>query len=153
MDIFGNGIVDVVHSTPDNFYVWENQGNARLSRRRHPARELPAGLSLDQPNVAVGDLGGDGLVDMIVDAPVSGFYEATPEGGWKSFKGIESLPSIDLSDPDVRLVDLTGDGLSDILITRDTHFLWYRSKGEAGYTEPAQVPRQHDLNNFPDISV
>ena len=151
MDIFGNGMVDVVHSTPDRFYVWENRGDAALSRRRHPPRELPAGVSLDQPHVAVGDLGGDGLVDLIVESPVSGFYEATPEGGWQPFKRLESLPSIDLSDSDVRLLDLTGDGLSDILMTRDTHFLWYRSTGEAGYTEPARVPRRHDLDDFPDV--
>ncbi|HXH09025.1 MAG TPA: toxin TcdB middle/C-terminal domain-containing protein [Alphaproteobacteria bacterium] len=152
MDIFGNGMVDVVHSTPDGFYVWENRGAAELGRRHHPARELLAGVSLDQPHVAVGDLGGDGLVDLIVESPVPGFYEATPEGGWRPFKRLASLPSIDWSDPDVRVLDLTGDGLSDILITRDTDFLWYRSKGEAGYMEPARVPRQHDLDDFPDVS-
>jgi len=82
MDIFGNGMVDVVHSTPDGFYVWENRGDTELSRRHHPARTLPAGVSLDQPHVAVGDLSGDGLVDLIVESPLSGFYEAAPEGGW-----------------------------------------------------------------------
>ena len=61
------------------------------------------------------------------------------------------MPSINFSDPDVRLVDLTGDGLSDMLITRDTHFLWFRSKGEAGYEAPQQLPRQHDLDVFPDV--
>lgn len=151
MDIFGDAMVEVVHSTPDGFYVWENRGDAELSRRRHPAQALPAGVSLDQPDAAVGDLGGDGLVDLIVAPPVAGFYEATPEGSWQPFKRLASLPSIDLSDPIVRLLDLTGDGLSDILITRDTHFLWYRSRGEVGYTEPARVPRRHDLNDFPDV--
>ena len=30
MDIFGNGISDVVQSTLDGFSYWENEGNARL---------------------------------------------------------------------------------------------------------------------------
>ena len=109
-------------------------------------------MSLDQPNVAVGDLGGDGLPDLVVEAaPMSGFYEATPDGGWKPFRRIEHIPTISFSDPDIRLVDLTGDGLSDILITRDTHFLWYRSQGESGYEEQPHVTRQHDLDTFPNV--
>ena len=91
-------------------------------------------MPFGQPGVSVADVGGDGLPDMVVDAPpMSGFYESTPDGRWKTFKRFEAMPSFDLTDPNTRMVNLTGDGRSDVLVTRDEHFLWYRSAGEAGF--------------------
>ena len=84
---------------------------------------------------------------MVVDESISGFFEATPEGGWKPFKKFE-YPSFGLNDPNVRLVDLTGDGRSDVLMTRDHHFLWYECLGEEGYGAPKAVNRVFDMDLF-----
>ena len=151
MDVFGNGLPDILQDTGGGFHYWENLGQGRFDRR-HPQHGDQPALSLAQANVSVGDMGGDGLADLVVDAPpMSGFYESTPDGRWKTFKRFDTMPSFDLSDPNTRLVDLTGDGLSDVLVTRDEHFLWYRCQGEAGYDEPRHVSRGHDLDAFPDV--
>lgn len=151
MDIFGNGLPDVVASTPAGFQYWENLGEGRFDRR-HPAHGDQPALSLAASNVSLGDMGGDGLADLLVDAPpMSGFYESTPEGGWTRFTRFETTPSFDLNDPNTRLVDLTGDGLSDVLVTRDHHFLWFQSLGERGYAPPRAIPRRHDLAEFPNV--
>ena len=151
MDVFGNGLPDVLQTADTGFHYWQNLGEGQLDRRRRQHGGEPP-VSLAQENVAIGDMGGDGLADLIVDAPpMSGFYESTPDGGWKPFKRFDIMPSFDLTEPNTRLVDLTGDGLSDVLVTRDEHFLWYRSKGEAGYDEPRTIPRSHDLETFPDV--
>ncbi len=151
VDVFGNGLPDILQTTDSGFHFWQNLGEGQLSRRRPQPGDRPAVFSI-QDNVSFGDMGGDGLVDLLVDAPpLSGFYESTPEGRWTSFKRFDVAPTFDLSDPNTRLVDLTGDGLSDVLITRDEHFLWYRCKGEEGYEEPRVVPRQRDLERFPDV--
>lgn len=151
IDLFGDGLPDILHTTNTGYYYWRNLGNGNIDRR-HPQHVIPAGVALSQSGVAVGDMGGDGLADIIVESPpLSGFYEATPDGGWRRFKKIETMPTISLSDPNVRLVDLTGDGLSDVLVTLDHHFLWFQCLGEKGYDKPQAVERIHNLDEFPDV--
>lgn len=151
MDVFGDGLPDVVQSVGHGLHYWENKGDASIGRR-HPQHTVPSGADFAQSNVSIGDMGGDGLADLIVDEPpMSGFYESTPDGGWTRFKRFETMPSFDLTDPNTRLVDLTGDGLSDVLVTRDAHFLWFQSKGEQGYEPPKEIPRRHNLDDFPDV--
>jgi RHS repeat-associated protein len=151
MDVFGDGLPDIVNGSESGYYYWQNLGNAHIDRRR-PQPTMPAGVAFSNPKVSIGDMGGDGLPDVIVDAPpMSGFYEATPDGRWKPFKRFDRMPTFDLADPNTRLVDLTGDSLSDVLVTRDAHFLWFRCLGEAGYDDPKAKPRRHSLDEFPDV--
>ena len=151
VDLFGDALPDIVQTSNEGYYYWRNLGHANLDRRHSPPDPIPS-VSTAQTNVAFADMGGDGLVDLLVEAPpLAGFFESTPDGRWKPFRKFESFPSLDLNDPNVRLMDLTGDGLSDILMTRDQHFLWFQSLGEEGYGEPQHIARVHDLNEFPDI--
>ena len=151
VDLFGDGLPDVLNTTATGYYFWRNLGNGQLDMR-HPQHTVPAGITLSQPGVAFGDMGGDGMADLIVQWPeMAGFYEATPDGSWKPFKKFDTYPSFSLTDPNARLIDLTGDGRSDILMTRDRHFLWFKCLGEAGYADPMAVMRNHDLDEFPDV--
>ncbi|MGI9510237.1 MAG: SpvB/TcaC N-terminal domain-containing protein, partial [Geminicoccaceae bacterium] len=153
IDVFGDGLPDVVQSTAAGFRYWRNLGDGKLDRPKLMA-ESPAGFGFGDPGVAIGDLSGDGSADLIVAAaPVAGFFEMSVEGGWSqsSFKHFRQRPSIDPTDPSARLVDLTGDGLSDILVTAGESLVWYRSLGEDGYDEGRVIPRGHDLDSFPDV--
>jgi hypothetical protein len=136
IDLFGDGLPDVVETTAAGFRLWENLGEGRLARPHLQQGHQPA-ANLGMPGVTLGDVGGDGLPDLIVQYPVPGFYEGTPEGTWKTFKPFR-LP-FDLDNPNLRLVDLTGDGRSDALLTSDQVFYWYECLGEAGYAEPRPV--------------
>ena len=151
VDLFGDGLPDILHTSETGYDVWRNRGGGRIGWRRPQQGAIPP-VSPAQPNVAFGDMGGDGLVDLVVDAPpLSGFFESAPDGQWQPFRRFARFPSLNLADPNLRLVDLTGDGLSDILITRDHHFLWYRCLGEEGYAEPESIRRVHNLDAFPDV--
>ncbi len=152
-NINSNGLPDILNTTDYGYFIWSNLGNGTFDQRRphNHTQGLPH-VKLSDSHVAVGDLAGDGLPDIIVSDPVMpGFYEALPEGEWKPFKKFEVFPSLSLANPDLRLIDLTGDGLSDILVTQDNYFLWFQSIGEKGYDHPRFEPRINNLEQFPDV--
>ncbi|MCF6249735.1 MAG: hypothetical protein L3J75_00495 [Methylococcaceae bacterium] len=151
MDVFGNGMPDILQDTGNGLRYWQNLGQGHLDRNQPQSGDQPT-HSFSQSSVSFADMGGDGLVDLVVDdPPVSGFYESTPDGRWKNFQRFKTMPGFDLADPNTRLLDLTGDGLSDVLVTRDNHFLWFRCLGESGYDQPRRIPRKQNLEHFPDV--
>ena len=64
VDLFGDGLPDVLHSSPGGFRYWRNLGDGRLDRPRS-LPQIPAGVALGQPGVGFGDMGGDGQVDLL----------------------------------------------------------------------------------------
>ncbi len=153
VDLFGNGLPDIVQSSTSGFRYWRNLGGGRFGRP-HPLHDSPAGIRFSDPGVTLGDAAGDGLADLLVhNGAVAGFFELAPESGWHqdSFRHYHHVPPVTFTDPNLRLVDLSGDGLADILITRDEHFVWFKSKGEDGFEKPQFVPRQNDDDAFPDV--
>ncbi|HSH82028.1 MAG TPA: SpvB/TcaC N-terminal domain-containing protein, partial [Herpetosiphonaceae bacterium] len=150
VDLFGDGLPDVLQASPQGLRYWRNRGGLLERPKVQPV--TPGTTAVGALDGSFGDLGGDGLPDLIVQSDgQAGFYEATPEGGWRSFKPFKRVPSVNLASPNVRLVDLTGDGRSDLLVTDDRRFLWLECLGEEGYGEPRSIGRLHDLDAFPDV--
>lgn len=151
VDLFGGGLPDVLQSDIAGFRFWKNLGGGLLDRPRSMP-QIPAGISLSQPGVSFGDMGGDGRADLLVhDGPLPGFFETTFEGTWQTFKAYDVFPSFDLADPNLRMTDLTGDGSSDVLITEEDRFLWFECLGEKGFASPQAIARVRDLDQFPDV--
>lgn len=151
VDLFGDGMPDVLETRQNYYRYWRNLGNGNFDRP-HPMHSSPAGITLSQDGVAITDMAGNGQVDLLtLEPPLPGFYESDQDEAWLRFQPFESSPTLDLSDPNTRQIDLTGDGLTDVLVTRDHHFLWFRNLGEEGYAAPKYVERIHDLDAFPDV--
>jgi RHS repeat-associated protein len=151
VDLFGDGLPDVLHSGPSGFRYWRNLGGGVLDQPRLLS-QIPASVALGQPDVAFGDIDGDGRTDLLLHAgPLPGFYRTAGNEAWQTFKSYEAFPSFHLKDPKVRLVDLTGDGRSDALMTEAEHFLWFECLGEKGFAPPQAIARVHDLDHFPDV--
>ena len=84
------------------------------------------------------DLTGNGRLDLAwFDEPLPGFFQRGNNGDWEPFRTFAALPKLDWNDPHLSFVDLTGDGFADLLITDDTVFTWYPSRGAEGFA-PAQ---------------
>jgi RHS repeat-associated protein len=151
VDLFGDGLPDIIHSGPGGFRYWRNLGNGVLDRPR-TLPQMPAGISLDQPGVGFGDMSGNGVADLLVNVgPLPGFFETTADGAWKRFTPYESFPGFAPQNPNARMVDLTGDGRADALLTEDRQFLWFECQGGKGFGPPQSIARIHDLDQFPDV--
>jgi len=151
VDLFGDSLPDVLHTSQAGFRYWRNLGEGALDRPRFLDR-APAGLTLSTPGVGLADANGDGRLELMVhEGAVQGFWEATPEGDWDAFRPYPEFPGFDLEDPNLRLVDLTGDGLADALVTRDHHFVWFPGQGADGYGDPQAIERIYDREAFPDV--
>lgn len=151
VDLFGDGLPDVVQGGPAGFRYWRNLGNGRLDRPR-ALPQIPAGVALGDAGVGFGDMGGDGQTDLLVHTgPLPGFFETTSDGAWRKFTRYDVFPGFDLGGRNVRMLDLTGDGRSDVLVTEDERFLWFECLGEKGFAPPRSVARIHDPDRFPDV--
>jgi RHS repeat-associated protein len=151
VDLFGDGLPDILQTGPAGFRYWRNLGNGVLDRPRTLA-QMPGGISLDQPGVGFGDMTGNGVADLLVNkGPLPGFFSTTTDGAWKRFIPYETSADFAPQDPNVRMVDLTGNGRADALLTADRQFLWFECQGEKGFAPPQAIARIHDLDQFPDV--
>lgn len=151
VDLFRRALPDILQTTKNGYYYYQNKGDGKFSRRRK-LNFFPAGVTLDMQGVGFGDITGNGSADLLVHHGAAwGFYESDEKKGWKNFRKYKQAPTFSLDDPNIKMIDLTGDGKSDVLRTDDQHFVYFKCKGEDGFDEPAYVSRKKDPAVFPDV--
>lgn len=155
VDLYGNGLPDIIHTTDTDYFCWRNLGNGRFGAP-HKLGQAPAGLTLSDGGVQLADMEGNGSADFLVtEGSARGFYENCFSGEWEKFHPYSQSPSFNLKDPNVKLVDLDGDGVTDVLATFDHHFLYIKNQpngnGRLTFADPVPISRQHDPENWPDV--
>jgi len=155
VDLYGNGLPDIVHTTTAGYYCWRNLGNGRFGAP-HRLPNAPAGARFSDGGVQLADMEGNGSADFLVtEGPARGFYENHFAGAWEKFHPYAQSPSFNLKDPNVRLVDLDGDGVTDVLATYDHHFLYIKNQpngnGHLHFADPVPISRKRGLENWPDV--
>ena len=104
--------------------VWLNDGHGKFSRQQltyfENGKPKP-NFSADYGGVAVGDIDGDGKLDVVIASHSAGLIALFGEGDGKYAVSRQGLPARDFSTQAVVLVDVNGDGKLDIVASSDTY--------------------------------
>jgi len=154
IDLFGNGLPDILELGADGARYWRNLGEGRFDVPR-PFAATPAAWRLSDAGVQIVDANGDGRADLLVTTGESaGYWPLDFRGRFspRSYRRYAQAPSFSFEDPEVRLVDLTGDGVTDALRSGSS-FECYFNDPVRGFTpeRTARVPRGRP-QDFPDVS-
>jgi RHS repeat-associated protein len=137
LDADGNGRVDLMVTAQPlaGYYTLNHNGewDARHSFRRYP--NAPS-FNLEDPEVKLLDLDGDGITDALRSSTHLECYFQSPQKGWDPDrvrfvprKRLEEFPDVGFSDARVKLGDMNGDGLQDILLVYDGNIEYWPNLG------------------------
>ncbi|WP_088278264.1 SpvB/TcaC N-terminal domain-containing protein [Ideonella sp. A 288] len=154
VDLFGNGLPDILELSGESPRYWRNLGDGRFDMPRSIG-QVPAGLKLSDHGVQLLDADGDGRADLLVTtAGLSGYYPLDFNAGFdrKSFHRFAQAPTFNLEDAEVRLIDLTGDGITDVLRS-GTSFECYFNDATEGFSPERTARFQRGAPEvFPNVS-
>ena len=122
IDADGNGRADLLASAGglSGYYSLDSSGEwSADSFQRYPAGPT---FTLNDPEVRLIDLDGDGVTDAVRTGTRLEHYFMNKERGWDpqsvasmEYGPRETFPNVRFSDPRVKVGDMTGDGLQDII--------------------------------------
>jgi RHS repeat-associated protein len=121
-DMDGDGRADLlVSQAPLSGYYPLTSGGRFDARGFVPYPAAPA-VNLEDPQVRLVDLDGDGVIDALRTGSSVELYYNNGDKGWSSATLLtrgSAAPDLDLADPHVKLADMTGDGLTDLVLVHD----------------------------------
>lgn len=134
LDANGDGRLDlmVTDSTLAGYYPMTY--NAAWDRRSFQKYKSPPSFNMEDPEVRLVDLDGDGVTDAIRSGTRLECVFNDPRLGWSRVvtvhrKPLEAFPDVSFSDPRVKLGDMTGDGMQDIILVYDGNTEYWPNLG------------------------
>ena len=117
-DMTGDGLADLVVIRGREVDYWPNLGRGRFGRRIRMASTLALPAGYDPARLQLGDIGGDGLSDLVlVEADRVTVWINQSGNAWSEPIVVRGLPT---SGWDARIADLLGTGTGGLLCSRAT---------------------------------
>ncbi|MHB9833280.1 SpvB/TcaC N-terminal domain-containing protein [Paraburkholderia terrae] len=144
IDANGDGRMDLLVTTPGFSGYFPLRFEGLWDRRSFQRYDLAPSFNLEDPEVKLVDLDGDGVTDAIRSGERLELFFNDPEKGWHETKRVErrrleNFPNVNFSDPRVKWADMTGDGLQDIVLLYDRHVEYWPSLGYGNWARPIHM--------------
>lgn len=136
IDADGDGRMDLLVTTGPLPGYYPLEHGAHWSRKSFKPYPYVPSFNLDDPEVKLLDLDGDGYTDILRSGSrlEAFFNHPDPALAWRhprytERQQLDVFPDVNFSDPRVRLADMTGDGLQDIVLIHDGHIEYWPNLG------------------------
>lgn len=144
LDANGEGKADLMVNQVGLSGYYPLKFTGEWDRRSFQKYDASPSFSLQDPQVRLFDLDGDGVTDALrTSVRFECFFQDSHDGWNRTLrverKRIDTFPDVSFSDPRVKLADLTGDGLQDIVLVHDgniEYWLWDMASGVNAFTWP-----------------
>ncbi|HEX5414257.1 MAG TPA: VCBS repeat-containing protein, partial [Chloroflexota bacterium] len=133
-DLDGDGHIDLLVVSPELAGYMPLSPEGPGERRAFvPYADAPP-FALDDPELRLIDLDGDGVTDALRTGDCLELYLHDPERGWadvelRAREAPDRFPDVYFSDPRVKLADMTGDGLTDVVLVEAGRVDYWPSLG------------------------
>jgi RHS repeat-associated protein len=159
LDANGDGRVDLMVTTPQLSGFFSTRPEGLWDRRSFQRYQFAPSVNLEDPEVQLIDMDGDGVTDAIRSGTRFEVFFNDPREGWNQTKVIdrrdaEEFPNVNFSDPRVRWADLSGDGLQNIVLIHNGNVEYWPHFGYGNFGKRirmANSPRFEDAAFFPSI--
>ncbi|HEX6036380.1 SpvB/TcaC N-terminal domain-containing protein [Longimicrobium sp.] len=144
VDADGDGRADLLVTTAGMAgYFPLGPDGAWDARSYRPYRVAPS-FSLDDPEVRLVDLDGDGVTDALRAGARLECWFSDPEHGWGETASVDrgSVPGLEgltFTDPRLRLADMCGDGLQDLVMLRGRAVEYWPALGGGRWGAPVRM--------------
>ncbi len=158
LDANGDGRADLLVTAGDMAGYYPLDFRARFSRKSYqPYKQAPS-FNLEDPEVRLLDLTGDGVTDVLRSGASFECFFNHPTEGWSSKRTarvarerLDTFPDVSFADPRVKFADLSGDGLQDIAVVYQGRIDYWPNLGYGrwGHRIVTQIPGGLPINFDP----
>ena len=134
IDANGDGRTDLLVTTPAMSGYFPLRFGGQWDRQSFQRFRQAPSFNLEDPEVKLVDLNGDGVTDAIRSGSRLECFFNDPKEGWKDTRWVERqalevFPNVNFSDPRVKWADMTGDLLQDIALVYDGNIEYWPNFG------------------------
>jgi RHS repeat-associated protein len=136
IDANGDGRMDLLITSGPLAGYYPLEHGARWSQKSFQRYPYAPSFNLDDPEVKLVDLDGDGYTDILRSGSRLEAFFNDPDTtvAWRRTRfaerqRLDAFPNVNFADPRVRLADMTGDGLQDVVLIHDGNVEYWPNLG------------------------